>query len=260
MSSETQTNKIGGFQKQIEENIDVLKNLKPQMTELQEIANNYLSTVRNAILKRRTEHQVKLSQLKSEDQKLKAEIERNKSARQELLEELAKEMRRRNESSTQVEEMKVQQESLERETAEFSKKIQDIETQISSKLRQISEQRDLLRNQTALVNDKLFQFEQLLGLRIVNIEDDDILANGEGVEEEKTESIKFMFKNVDPEDFTREVSFTLDPVAVKIVRSDPELPANVYSEAIETFVNTREIVFLWKHMRASLQKKILESK
>ncbi|TID30092.1 hypothetical protein CANINC_001316 [Pichia inconspicua] len=260
MSSEMQIDKPRGSQKQIEENIDLVNTLGPQMIELQEIANDYLSTVRNAILKRRTEHQIKLSQLRSHDQKLKAEIERNKSARQKLLEELAKEMKRRNESSTQVEEMRIQQESLQKETEEFTKKIQDLESQIGLKLRQITEQRDLLRNQTGLVNDKLFQFEHLLGLRIENTGYDTILPIDENLVTEKTDLIKFVFKNVDPEDFTREVSFTLDPVSLKILRSHPELPISVYNEAVQIFVDTKEIVYLWKYMRASLQKEILSPK
>lgn len=259
---DTAINKTAAAAMQVQENIEVLKALAPKMIELQRVANTYLSTVRNSILKRRTEYQVKLSQLKLSEQNLKVEIERNKTARQELLEELAKEMRRRNESSTQVEEMKVQQEAIEKETAEFSEKLEELESQITVKLRQINEQRELLRNQTALVNDRLFQFEQLLGLRIENTggESMNISTFEHENEEEKMELIKFSFKNVDPEDFTREVSFSFDPCSVSVVSSEPELPKSIYDEATKIFVDSKEIMYLWKFMRASLQSCILESK
>lgn len=247
--------------RQIESSIAALRELQPKMDELKRVANTYLSTVKNAILKKRTDYQVKLSQLRSNEEQLKSEIERNKSARQELLEELAKEMRRRNESSKQVEEMKIQQESIEKEKREFTAKLEEIELQITTKLRQVNEQQEQLRNQTAMVNGKLFQFEQLLGLRIENTGEvaKDISMADDDNHQEPAELIRFIFKNVDPEDFAREVSFVFDPVSVMVVSSEPHLPQEVYDEATSVFVNSKEIVNLWKFMRTSLQSKILET-
>ena len=244
---------------QVRANIEALQALKPQMQDLKQVINSYISFVQDAILKRRTDYQSKLSQLKSHEVQLKAEIEMNKKLREQLLEELSSEMRNRDQSSVKLEEMKIQEENIQRQKTEFSKQLEEIESQISSKIRQINEQRDIMKNQTTLVNDKLYQFEQLLGLRIEHSNMADY-SLAEGDPENEIDTIIFIFKNIDPKDFSREASFTFDPVNVAILISDPPLPEAVFSEAIKLFLDTKEIAYLWKFLRSALQTELVSSK
>lgn len=239
---------------QVRANLEALHELKPQMQELKQTVGSYISTVQDAILKRRTDYQSKLTQLRSSENQLKTEIEMNKKLREQLLEELSNEMRNRDQSSVKLDEMKIQQESLEKEKANFTKQLDEIEVQISDKLRQINEQRDIMKNQTTLVNDKLYQFEQLLGLRI---EHSSKLEEDEEGEEEETDMITFIFKNIDPKDFSHEASFILDPVKVHIVHSDPPLPEDVLKQATDMFLETKEISYLWKFMRSAFRETLV---
>lgn len=250
---------------QVRLSIDALKALQPQIQDLQNIVSDYITTVQNAILKRREDYQTKLSQLKSMRNQLDLEIESNKICREKILEKLSKEMQSRDQSSLKYEEMKIRKESLEKEKESFTNQLDEIETQISSKIREINEQRDSVKNQTTLVNDKLYQFEQLLGLRIENPafhssrdsgdddndDDDDSSSN--------SETIRFIFKNVDPNDFKRTVSFTFDPLTTSITASNPELPPEIMSQGAKILIESKEIVYMWKFMRSALQAKLLES-
>lgn len=237
---------------QVRKNLESLQALKPQMQQLKQIVESYLLSVQDSILKRRTEYHTKLSQLRSAETQLKLEIEMNKKLREQLLEDLSIEMRNRDQSSVKFEEMKIQQESLEKQKVEFSKKQEELENEISNKIRQINEQRDIMKNQTSLVNDKLYQFEQLLGLRIEQTIDDDNDDNDDAIG-----AIKFIFHNIDPKDFSREASFIFDPVNVKIISSSPVLSEDKYTEAIKVFLETKEISYLWKYMRSAFQTELL---
>jgi chromosome segregation ATPase len=244
---------------QVRVNIESLKALQPQMQDLKNVVTDYISTVQNAILKRRTDYQIKLSQLKTIEAQLSSKIEMNKKSRELLLEELSHEMRNRDQSSIKLEEMKIQQENLEKEKQNFIKQLDEIELQISNKIKQINEQRDVMKNQTTLVNDKLFQFEQLLGLRIKGLAFESIDDLDDEQNDENSETIKFIFNNVDPNNFARSVFFTFDPVSTSIISSEPELSKEIYDQAIKIFIESKEIVFLWKFMRSSLQAKLLTS-
>lgn len=241
---------------QVRANIEALQALQPQMQDLKQAVSSYILYVQDAILKRRTEYQSKLSQLKSQETQLKSEIEMNKKLREQLLEELSTEMRNKDQSSIKLEEMKIQEESIQKQKDVFSKQLEEIESQIGSKIRQINEQRELMKNQTTLVNDKLYQFEQLLGLRIEhsNITDDSAI---DGTLDNEIDTIIFIFNNIDPKDFSREASFVFDPVNVTILSSNPQLPAKVYSEAINLFLDTKEIAYLWKYLRSALQSELV---
>ncbi|GMM44064.1 hypothetical protein DAPK24_006390 [Pichia kluyveri] len=248
---------------QVRNNIQSLKSLKPEMDNLKNSINEYIANVQNTILKNRASYQVKLSQLKSTEMQLKAEIESNKLLREQLYEELSNEMRNKDQSSIKVEEMKIQEENLEKEKLQLTKDLENIEIEIVNKTREINEQKDSLKNQTNLVNDKLYQFEQLLGLRIEpysktenEIENEDN-TNQNDTDEIGVEKIKFIFKNVDPSDFAREVWFVFDPESVSIVSTYPEIPTETCDEIIKNFIHTKEIGLLWKQMRYSLQKKLL---
>ena len=254
---------------QVRANMAALDALKPQMEDLKRLVSNYISTVQDALLKRRTTYQMRLSQLKSVEVKLKSDIEMNKRLREQLLEELSSEMRNKDQSSVKVEEMKIQQENLERQKKDFSRQLEEIESQISEKMRAISEQREVMKNQTFLVNDKLFQFEQLLGMRIEqsrhNIQNPAIAENAKDDDDDDDDdddvidAVTFTFKNVDPNDFSNEVSFIFDPEKVEILSSDPVLPRETYSEAIRIFTTSKEIGYLWKFMRSALRSKLLSS-
>lgn len=248
---------------QVRTSIDALKALRPQMQELENTVSDYITTVQNAILKRRSEYQTKLAELKSMERRLYKEIESNKASREELLEKLSKDMQNRDQSSLKYEEMKIQKENLEKEKESFTNQLDEIEKQISNKLREINVQRDSIKNQTTLVNDKLYQFEQLLGLRIESSafqssrDDDEYGDNTNSTSQ--SETIKFVFKNVDPNDFKRTVSFTFDSVTASITASDPELPSEILSQGAEILLESKEIVYMWKFMRSALQGKLLES-
>lgn len=252
---------------QVRANIDALNALKPQMEELKREVSKYVSSIQEAILKRRTTYQMKLSQLKSVEVKLKSDIEMNKRLREQLLEELSSEMRNKDQSSVKVEEMKIQQENLERQKKEFGIQLEQIENQITEKIRTINEQRDIMKNQTFLVNEKLFQFEQLLGMKIeqsrVNVHTtgnvDDGVDEDEDDDDDAIDAVTFIFKNVDPSNFSNEVSFVFDPEMVSIVSSTPKLSQDIYEEAIRIFSSSREIGYLWKFMRSALRTELLSS-
>ncbi|KAG0676981.1 hypothetical protein C6P40_005407 [Pichia californica] len=242
---------------QVRVNLENLQALKPQIQELKQVVGSYIHSVQDSIIKRRTEYQTKLSQLRSTETQLKLEIEMNKKLREQLLEELSSEMRNRDQSSVKYEEMKIQQEDLEKQRGEFNKQLEEIETLIATKIRQINEERDIMKNQTILVNDKLYQFEQLLGLRIEqSFADDDEIDNDETSE---GDMITFIFRNIDPKDFSKEASFVFDPMNVKIISSEPPLPEETFTEAIDIFVKTKEIAYLWKYMRSSFQSLLVSS-
>lgn len=248
---------------QIRRNIHAVEGLRPQMEELKRVVLEYIASVQNAMLKRRTEYQLRLSQLRSAEVQLKSEIEMSNTLRSRLLEELSEEMRHRDQSSVKLEEMKIQKAALEKERDQFDKNLAEIELQISSKIKQINAQKDRMKNQTAMVNERLFQFEQLLGLRIEHAYLEQDVGSREddaGDAGDRHEAIVFYFKNVDPHDFAREVSFTFDPATVSVVDSAPLLSREDFSQATKLFLETKEIALLWKFMRSALQTRLLESK
>lgn len=243
---------------QLRENIHVLQGLQPEMQDLKNTVAEYIENVQNAILKRRADYQRTLSHLKSTETKLKSEIKMNKSLRDQLIQDLSNEMRRRDELSVKYEEMRVQQENLELQELQYSKQLADVENKIAVKLREVNEQRNKAKNQTTLVNDKLFQFEQLLGLSIENCLTENTNSGDEGEDANtETEQIKFTFRNVDPNDFSREVFFVFDPLKAEIVFSNPELQPEVLKKGTQIFTETKEIGFMWKFMRFSLQEKLV---
>ncbi|ONH74287.1 putative kinetochore protein SPC25 [Pichia kudriavzevii] len=231
---------------QLRENIHVLQGLQPEMQDLKNTVAEYIENVQNAILKRRADYQRTLSHLKSTETKLKSEIKMNKSLRDQLIQDLSNEMRRRDELSVKYEEMRVQQENLELQELQYSKQLADVENKIAVKLREVNEQRNKAKNQTTLVNDKLFQFEQLLGLSIENCLTENTNSGDEGEDANtETEQIKFTFRNVDPNDFSREVFFVFDPLKAEIVFSNPELQPEVLKKGTQIFTETKEIGFMW---------------
>lgn len=98
-------------------------------------------------------------------------------------------------------------------------------------------EREILNKQIALINPELFFWEQTLGLRI------------EGVQEDV---LRFVFTNIDDNDFDRSFSCTLDLSQhdYKIIKCNPDLGKHILDPIIKNLNKSRKInVFLkqlWK--------------
>lgn len=233
--------------------LDSLVLLKAQMDELRNYIHSYIKNVQDLIIKKKTKYEVKLSEFQNVENQLNNEIDKFKNLRENLLKELSVDILSKDESVVKFNEMKIKQDELNNQKQEFVQKLNDLEEELNSKLLEINKQKDIIKNQTDFVNDKLFQFEQLLGLRIENFSPSNLDNSGSS----DIEMIKFVFKNIDPNDFNAEVYFTFDPVKLSIYDSFPELDPSFNDTAVQAFVKSKDITVLWKLMRSELRKAIL---
>lgn len=231
-------------EKQLEASVESLDALVPKLRDLKQLISTFVSNMHESIAVKRAEYEREIANLQLAENKLLEEIKSSQESRQRLMDEFSKEMADRDSASLNIKEMKLQQENLAKQKEDFESQLQQIRSQIGARLEEISEQRRLIQNQSTIISDKLYQYEQLLGLRIEH-EDDIITATGT--------SIKFIFTNVDPENFSREVYFVLNPEELKIIETSPVLKPEFLQEAMSQFLKSKEIGHLWKTVRAELK-------
>lgn len=240
-------------EKQLRESLKSVESLKPNMAHLKSVLGEYVLQLQQSIIRNKTQYEQKLSQLKDSEARLKHEIVSNQQMRETLLEELSHELRNKEQSAVKVNEMKIQQDTLIKQRDDMSAQLQQVEVEIAAKIKEINQQRELMKNQSTLINDKLFQFEQLLGLRIESYPLTEETDNPQSFE-----AIKFVFNNIDPSDFNRQVFFVYDPEQVSIILCEPSLDPEITDHAMSIFTKTKEIGVLWKYMRTQLRNKLLQ--
>lgn len=232
-------------EKQLTTAIDSMDGLVPRLEELKMLVSTFVSNIHESIAAKRAEYDKEIGNLQIMENKLVDEIKNSQDSRQQLMDELSKEMADRDSASLNIKEMQLQHDDLVTQKQEFETKLVEIRTQISTKLSEINEQRHLIKNQSTIISDKLYQYEQLLGLKIEH-----------GGQEGGDSLIKFIFTNVDPEDFSREVWFVLNPEELKIIETSPKLKEERLETAMEEFIKGKEIGQLWKTIRNELKSNL----
>lgn len=225
--------------------IDSLDNLIPQLGELKTLVSTFVTNIHESIAVKRAEYDREIGNLQIMETSLLEEIQSSKDSRQQLMDEISKEMADRDSASLNIKEMKLQHDNLITQREEFESQLAEIRTQISTKLSEINEQRHLIKNQSTIISDKLYQYEQLLGLKIEH-----------GGQEGGDSLIKFIFTNVDPDDFSREVWFVLNPEDLKIIETSPKLSEEILEAAMGEFIKSKEIGQLWKTIRHELKSNL----
>ncbi|VEU22618.1 DEKNAAC103416 [Brettanomyces naardenensis] len=228
----------------LEESIESFESLKPQMDALRLKVQDHLKRIQSTLITKRASYEKALSELGNHERELQAKIKTYEELERQLSEEVNKEVQDRDNSSMKVREMKLQEEELVRQTKKFKSDIKKLDIEIEQKLRKLNEEKGYIANQTSLIDDKAFQYEQLLGLRIETGGEDSLIS--------------FIFKNVDPDDFEREVYFVLDPSEYKTVETSPPLDQEVVGKIMDDFSKHKEIGYLWRDMRRELRRKLLE--
>lgn len=225
--------------------IESLDSTIPQLSELKTQVSTFITRVHETIAVKRAEYDREMGNLQLTEAKLMEDIKTSQEARQRLMDEISREMAERDAAALNMKEMKLQHEDLLVQKQEFETQLAEVRAQMDTRLAEISEQRHLIKNQSAIISDKLYQYEQLLGLKIE--------YGGQTAEQGGDTLIKFIFTNVDPDDFSRQVYFVLNPEELVIVESDPKLPEETLKTAMNDFVKSKEIGRLWKTVRAHLK-------
>ncbi|QPG73742.1 hypothetical protein FOA43_001055 [Brettanomyces nanus] len=229
---------MAGSKHGLEESIEEFEKLKPQMDSLRVKVQEHLKNIQSTLISKRATYEKALAELNNEERELDKKIRDFEKLEQQLRQEISKEIQDRDNSSMKVKEMKVQEEQLIEQTSKFQLDIDKVDEEIEKRLKEVTEERNTLTNQRTIIDDRTFQYEELLGMRIE--------TGGEN------NQISFIFNNVDPDDFEREVYFVLDPNQYRIVETSPKLDEAAVTRIMDEFRSHKGISYLWRDMRKEL--------
>ncbi len=237
---------MSSFQEQqaLEQSLNNLDSIRPLMDELRQSLQEHLKDIEQLVIRKRANYEKALAELESQKNELNIKIKKYDEEKNQISLILRREIEDKEKTSIKVREMKAQQERLTKQSEKFHSDIKRLDGEIEAKVQKLNDEKAMLSDQKSKITDKTFQFEQMLGMRIE--------TGGEN------NSISFIFKNVDPDNFQREVNFVLDPAKYQIVKTSPELPDTVVSEIMDRFAKHKEIGYLWRDMRIKLREKLLE--
>ncbi|KAH3670483.1 hypothetical protein OGAPHI_000998 [Ogataea philodendri] len=226
----------------LEESLANYEQLKDKMQTLKLRLAEYLQKVQADLLVKKREYETSMLHLQEKERDLNAKLRTYEGLHNELLEELNKLLSDRDASSSRVQQLRIEEEKLVREKAEHEHKIKVINDELEESMKAISARETFITKQSDLIEDKAFQLEQLLGLRMENA----------GTENH----ILFVFKNVDSRDYSREVSFVFDPEKYAIIETDPVLDPDTVKKVMDAFMDHQEIGYLWRDMRKELKRRV----
>ncbi|GMM32570.1 hypothetical protein DAMA08_053150 [Martiniozyma asiatica (nom. inval.)] len=252
----------GGFES-MKSKLDNFSKLKPQMDRFNNTLVEFLSKAKSELHKRAVENEREIKQLKKEESEILADIEHLQDIKNALMGELASEMSERDSNSLKLKEMKAQQFEFERQLQVVKTSLVEIGDKIGQKVSEIERSKEMISNQNGVIMDRLYQFERLLGLRIEQAKNvyEEEEEEEEDEEEEQIQTkpslIKFIFYNVDPDDYEKEVWFVLNATDLVITSSEPPLSSATIEPIVDEFVRDKEVGYLWKKMRLALKSALL---
>lgn len=237
---------MSSFQEQqaLEQSLKNLDLVRPLMDELRQSLQEHLKSIEQLVIGKRANYEKALTELENQKSELKAKIKKYDEEKSKISSIIRKEIEDKEKTSIKVREMRAQQEQLTKQSEKFHSDIKSLDREIDANVQKLNNEKTILSDQKSRIADRTFQFEQLLGMRIE--------TGGEN------NSISFIFRNVDPDNFQREVYFVLDPAKYQIVKTSPELPDSDVSEIMNRFAKHKEIGYLWRDMRIKLREKLLE--
>ncbi|KAG7878971.1 hypothetical protein KL905_003634 [Ogataea polymorpha] len=227
---------------ELEQSLQGYEQLKEKMQMLKTRLSEYLESVQADLLAKKRNYETSMIHLQEKERDLNTKLRTYESLHNELLEELNRLISDRDASMSRVQQLKIEEEKLLREKKEHENKIQVINDELEESMKAISERETFITKQSDLIEDKAFQLEQLLGLRMENA----------GVDNH----ILFVFRNVDSRDYSREVSFVFDPENYSIVETDPVLDPDTVKNVMDNFLRHQEIGYLWRDMRREFKRKV----
>lgn len=230
-------------QQALESTIARFEQLQPGMDSMRQAVADHVKEIQKLVIRKRAGFEKELSELNSQESELKMKIEELEDLQKQMSGQMSKEIQERDSTSIKVKEMRIQQEHVEEQIEKFKKDIEGLDEQIGKKMRQLNDEKNMTANEKSTIEDRTFQYERLLGMRIETGGKDNLLS--------------FIFCNVDPDDFEREVYFVLDPATYSIVQTSPELEENRIKEIMDEFSKSKEIMYLWRDMRKALKEKLL---
>ncbi|KAG7764570.1 hypothetical protein KL946_003250 [Ogataea haglerorum] len=227
---------------ELEQSLQSYEQLKEKMQMLKTRLSEYLEFVQADLLAKKRNYETSMIHLQEKERDLNTKLRTYEGLHNELLEELNRLISDRDASMSRVQQLKIQEEKLLREKKEHENKIQAINDELEDSMKAISERETFITKQSDLIEDKAFQLEQLLGLRMENAGRDN--------------QILFVFRNVDSRDYSREVSFVFDPEKYSIVETDPVLDPGTVKSVMDDFLRHQEIGYLWRDMRREFKRKV----
>lgn len=228
---------------QLRDSLVQLSALLPELTAVSESVSRERKRIEQILEEKRANYENEKSRLAEQENRLNAQIAAGKQEESQLEAQMAKQVQDRDGSIMRVREMKLQEQELDSQIAKYKQEIGTLERSIEAKLKQLNDEKTFLLNQNSIIDDRAYEYEQLLGLRI---------ETGS-----KGHELSFVFRNVDPDNFQREVYFVLDPDTYQVVKTSPQLPEEVVDAIVNKFTKRKEIGVLWREMRKELRQALL---
>ncbi|GMG40149.1 unnamed protein product [Ambrosiozyma monospora] len=217
--------------------------LKEQLEALKLKLHSYISKVQKYIVSSKSNSNARLSQISDEMKELQMAINKLKDTKDKLSTEINNEVTKRDTASLKAKEFALQIEDLVKKIDIMQADRKDLEEEIDRYMNEIKKKKEFISNHSNVIDDLILNNEQVLGLRIETGGADDLLS--------------FVFWNVDPDDFNREVYFVMNPQTYQIVETNPTLEKREIDSIVDSFKKHKEVGYLWKDMRSALKKKLL---
>ncbi|GMF39049.1 hypothetical protein B5S28_g1430 [[Candida] boidinii] len=222
--------------------LEQFEKLKNEMTSFQQIFNSHLTALQNELTSRKIQFDKTLSELKDHERDLKTTIRKNQELEKRLISLKNDEIDKYDESKVKIEELRNQQDDLLKQKIKFESQINQIENQITKSNKELQERKNFIQDQSSINDMNIYLYEKNLGLKILSIDN---------------EAIRFVFNNIDPDDYLREVWFELDAANWNIISTKPALDPEITKKILNDYFKHKEIGYFWRNMRSELKKKLL---
>ncbi|CUM68505.1 uncharacterized protein PRCAT00006231001 [Priceomyces carsonii] len=210
--------------------------LQEQMQDFSSRVEQYLSQKRGSLIEHKQNHYIKLNELRSQEQKLQAEINENKTKEENLKLTIKQSLESLQLQQIKVDELKHKQSELLDHKNHLDKDIEQLRKEMLEIESDLAKSEDNLARQLKRDYPELVKFEVYLGLRIEVIDID---------------IIKFVFTNIDSNDFERQFWFELHikEDTFQIKNPNPSLQPETVSSLESEFKKHKEFVKFLKSVR-----------
>ncbi|KAK6456461.1 chromosome segregation protein Spc25-domain-containing protein [Scheffersomyces xylosifermentans] len=221
--------------------IDQFDALQRQMSEFSANVDRTLADKRVQLISNRKDHAVKLEELKTQNTSLQSQIRELEEKESKTKENLKSAFESLQSRRVKVDELVSKQEQLKQEKALLEQQIGEISKNIESSSNQLTKSQNNLENQMKKNYPELFKYEMYLGLRIEVIQVD---------------LMKFVFTNIDPENYDRPfwVELSVSEDAYRVGRSFPEIEPGIIKLLENEFNEHRELVKFLRTARNLLRE------
>ncbi|GME70645.1 unnamed protein product [Ambrosiozyma monospora] len=216
--------------------------LKEQLELLKHKLHNYISKVQNHTVSFKASTDAKLAQLSKEGKEIQQSINRLNEDKDSLSKEINNEVAKRDSASLKDKEYALQIEDIEKNIGRMQTEKKELDEEINQLMNAINSKKEFLSNHNNLIDDSILNYEQAMGMRIETGGADNLLS--------------FVFWNVDPDNFQREVYFVMNPQTYQIVETNPTLEKKKVDNIVDSFKKHKEVGYLWKDMRSAFKEKL----